>query len=213
MPSISQFAGWLKYQVRRRTKRRLLPDYLDDLGPGDIVIDCGANVGKITVAFAKSGATIYAFEPDEVAFSELEKNVGHLDNVRCVKSAVSDADGSTKLYHRPDRSEDALLSTQGSSLEGDKENVDEGDFQIVATTDLAAFISKLPGRVACIKMDIEGHEATVLEHLLNSGVLDRIDTLLVETHERKVPGLGEQIESLKPKMAAFEHLRIDWNWI
>ncbi len=213
MSSFVRFSRWLKYQVRRRTKRRLLPDYLDDLGPGDIVIDCGANVGKITIEFAKNGATVYAFEPDAVAFSELKRNVGHLENVQCIQSAASDTDGTTKLFHRSDRTVDALLSSQGSSLEGGKENIDETDFEVVETIDLANFIKGFESRIACIKMDIEGHEAIVLGHLLENDVLDRIDTILVETHERKVPGLGEQLDALKVKMAAFEHLKIDWNWI
>ena len=213
MSNFRRIVNWVKFHIRRRTKRSTLPAYLDSLGTGDVVIDCGANVGKIATEFAKSGATVYAFEPDEVAFPELQKNVAHMDNVICMKSAVSAEDGQTKLFHRPDRGSDELLSTQGSSLESKKANVNESDFQLVETIDLARFITDLDTRVACIKMDIEGHEATVLEHLLEAGALSKVDSILVETHERKVPGLGERLDALKPRMAELEHLRRDWNWI
>jgi FkbM family methyltransferase len=163
--------------------------------------------------FAKTGAKVYAFEPDEVAFQELEKNVAEIRNVECIKAAVSSADGQTKLYHRSDRTYDELLSTQGSSLESSKENVDDASFQIVDTIDLAKFIRGLSRRISCIKMDIEGHEAAVLEHLLDSGSLENVDVILVETHERKVPGLAPRLNELKSRVSEIEHLRVDWNWI
>lgn len=213
MSKISKAVSWLRFQVRRRTMRRTLPSYLEGIGKGDVVLDCGANVGAVTVELAKSGARVFAFEPDAVAFDELERNVAGLDNVNCIEAAVSTVDGKTKLFHRPDRVQDELLSTQGSSLERSKENVDETDFQLVDTIDLARFIAALKQRVACIKMDIEGHEAAVLEHLLDNGALEKVDVILVETHERKVPGLAEKLETLKPRIAECEHLGVDWNWV
>ena len=39
------------------------------INPGDLVIDCGANVGKVTDYFSSKGATVIAFEPNQFAFS------------------------------------------------------------------------------------------------------------------------------------------------
>ena len=43
------------------------------INPGDLVIDCGANVGKVTDYFSSKGATVIAFEPNQFAFSYLKE--------------------------------------------------------------------------------------------------------------------------------------------
>ena len=40
---------------------------------GDLVIDCGANVGKITEYFLLRGAQVIAFEPNKFAYSYLKE--------------------------------------------------------------------------------------------------------------------------------------------
>src|SRR5215213_9742927 len=47
--------------LERRSLRRLRAT---GLKPGDLAIDCGANVGEITARMRASGATVYAFEPN-----------------------------------------------------------------------------------------------------------------------------------------------------
>ena len=42
------------------------------LGPGDVAIDCGANLGAITRIMARGGAEVHAFEPNPDAYAVLK---------------------------------------------------------------------------------------------------------------------------------------------
>src|SRR5215213_2826967 len=59
-------------------------------GPGDIVIDAGANVGDVTSLCARTGATIHAFEPNPVCYRILEKRFANLANVQTHAAGVMD---------------------------------------------------------------------------------------------------------------------------
>ncbi|MCP5366764.1 MAG: FkbM family methyltransferase [Hyphomicrobiales bacterium] len=51
-------------------------DWLDGLGPGDVLYDIGANVGAYTVyAAKKTGARVVAFEPSPASFHVLVRNL------------------------------------------------------------------------------------------------------------------------------------------
>ena len=69
--------GELVRQVLRRLRRTIRPTALErpidglGLGRGDLAIDCGANVGHVTAALARTGAEVHAFEPNPQAFSAL----------------------------------------------------------------------------------------------------------------------------------------------
>ena len=44
-------------------------EYLNiNFSPGDIMIDCGANIGDVSAPFAALGATILAYEPNQHAY-------------------------------------------------------------------------------------------------------------------------------------------------
>jgi FkbM family methyltransferase len=51
--------------------------------------------------------------------------------------------------------------------------------------DLAEYLSLLPGRIV-LKMDVEGAEFPLLEHLIKQGVDERLELLLVEWHDEKM---------------------------
>ena len=56
-------------------------------------MDCGANVGDITVFLAKTGAEDVALEPNPVAFAQLERRCAGYSNVRCLQVAAPTSDG------------------------------------------------------------------------------------------------------------------------
>ena len=58
------------------------------LQKSDIAIDCGANVGEFTRLMAKTGATVYAFEPNPIAYQELLKNTVNFPNVKAIQATV-----------------------------------------------------------------------------------------------------------------------------
>ena len=57
-----------------------------NFSPGDIMIDCGANVGEILSPFAMMGATVLAYEPNRYAFDKLSQKFKHMKNVKSINS-------------------------------------------------------------------------------------------------------------------------------
>src|SRR5689334_12221452 len=64
-----------------------------EIGPEDVVVDIGANIGMFTLlAASKTRAPVIAVEPSPPQFAALEANVAAngFTNVRAVQAAVSD---------------------------------------------------------------------------------------------------------------------------
>lgn len=180
--------------------------------PGDIAIDCGANVGEITATLADRGARVYAFEPNPIVFARLQDTFADHPRVTCLPAAVSRKPGRSRLYlHRKYR-QDPLGHSAGSSLLASKRNLDQDRFVTVDVVDLADFIRRLGLRVRLLKLDIEGAEIAVLNHLIDTGMINEIDYVFCETHEYKIPGFAHQRRRLRRRLdrAGIEHVNLDW---
>lgn len=201
--------AWIKAPRQRRAIEAF--DRVE-LGVGDIAVDCGANVGDVTLKLAAGGATVHAFEPFPEAFDRLEARTRDLPEVHCHRCAVSDRNGTAELFLHHRRHEDPLYHSAGSSLLAAKHNLDPARFVEVETRSLADVIEALPGRVKLLKIDVEGFEAVLLNHLLDRGVLDRVDHVFCETHEFKVPGLYRACRDLRRRLRAegITHVNLDW---
>jgi len=191
----------------RRAIRRL------GLGKTDTVIDCGANVGDMTALMAEGGATVHAFEPNPHACVVLREKFQNNPRVQINEAAVHITDGSLRLYLHENSSEDEVYWSNGSSLLADKPNVSNERFVEARTIDLAAFIKALPDRVRLLKMDIEGAEVEVLRRLIETGSLDKVEFLFVETHEKKMPWLEPATNKLKSELAAHPTCRARFDWV
>jgi FkbM family methyltransferase len=181
-----------------RPKERPLYAELNRLRPGDLVIDLGANVGRTVRLFAQRGCVVQGYEPNPDAFARLRSAVGSMPHVTLVQAAVGEAPGTARLYlHRGyDAGSDHLES---SSLIVDKPNVDPDRFVDVPVLDAAEVVAAAPGRVAFMKIDVEGAEYGILHRLITSGATERIDRIAVETH-------ADRIESLRAAHAEIEAL-------
>ena len=182
------------------------------LGPGDIAIDCGANVGNVTEHLAAGGATVHAFEPNPYAFAQLAERFAGRDNIHCHPQAVLDHAGQIRLYLHVHAAENQVGWSQGSSLLATKSNVNPDTFAEVTAVDLAEFILGLDRPVRVVKMDIEGVECRVIQRLLDSGAIAQIGHLLVETHDGRIPELRAETDALRDRIARDRrtNIRLDW---
>lgn len=202
----------------KKIYRRIVPARAEDsfriavrrLRPGDVVIDCGANVGDYTLLLAASGATVHAYEPDPVAFDVLSSRLGTFPNVHLHQLAVSNTDGIAKLYLHTTRGLDPLKASTGSSLVVTKTNIDPETFVQVGLTRLSDVIEKL-GRIRIMKMDIEGHEIEVINDLIDTGTITKIERLFVELHDRKNPQLASATRELRDNILRAK-VRADLSW-
>jgi len=210
--------GTLKRILLVRTaywiSRFRLRGILRSLNEDSLVIDCGANVGDISALFLETGASVIAFEPDPVAHDILvERFRSHPRFTLCDK-AVSDHEGSAPIYfHRDRRGAGAKEFTTSSSLVAEKRNVDTGYSMEVGLVDLSAYVASLGRRVDVLKLDVEGAEIDILKKMLSDGTHEHIGLMLVETHEKKIPGHALEVESLRREISDRGIRNIHLNWI
>ncbi|MCB1614734.1 MAG: FkbM family methyltransferase [Pseudomonadales bacterium] len=130
---------------------------LDNLVEGDRFIDVGANIGYYTLlASIKTGNTgcVYAFEPDPLNFSLLEKNIklNKRENVETFNVALTANEGDTRLYLCEDN-------------KGDHRNYPSDDdrqsIQIKAAT--ADRMLEHCAGINFIKIDTQGAETSVIK--------------------------------------------------
>lgn len=159
-------------------------------GPGDFVIEVGANIGAHTVALARhvgEGGTVLAFEPQRLVFQVLCANVAlnSLRNVHCYWAAAG-ADESPVNVPELDPAQPHNFG--GLSLSGAPQG------QAVPGMVLDGFLS-LP-RLRLIKIDVEGMEAEVLAGA--GELIRRFKPLLYVENDRieKSESLMRQIDAL-----------------
>jgi FkbM family methyltransferase len=164
---------------------------------GDIAVDCGANVGKITQFLAREKATVYAFEPNPYAFQVLQEHFKDAPNVHCLQKGVWDCYGVLPLYLHKNAHKDQVHWSTGSSLLACKQNVTKDGYIDIEVIDLAEFIQSLKARVKVLKLDVEGAECRILWKLIRDNTLELIDHVFVETHDHKIPELQWDTNELR----------------
>lgn len=214
-------------KLRRRAQRNeraqfargLLQGILSMLKPGDVVLDCGANVGAVTGPLAETGATVHAFEPDPYAFAELSKRVAGMENVILHNAAVGVGAGTVRLMRAANFDDNPKGGSVKSTVIAGGRNIDERDeatieVAMLALPDLIREIAAQAGRIAFLKMDIEGAELDLLEHMQAHGLFDLVGLTVAETHENKFAHLRPRFAALREAVAAqYPVTRVNLDWI
>lgn len=196
---LSGISGPIGHSVRRKLLRRVSKVSVADfnarvarLGPGDICLDLGANLGVVTERLAATGAEVHAYEPDpHCVVALLGRFKGHA-NVHVHPMAVSGAPGEFLLRRMkefdqsPDRhSQSSSIAINSARHSGDTNAV------MVQTLAFADVVLAFGRKVALVKMDIEGSEFSILDHILSAHAAGEaplpIGALFIETHERHLP--------------------------
>jgi FkbM family methyltransferase len=190
---------------------KLLPD-LFRLGKNSLVLDCGANVGHISKLFSLTGATVYAFEPDPVAFKKLVYRCRNKKNITCIRKGVWDKNATIQLYMHKESKEGETSFTVGSSIVADKINVDPAKMQSIEVIDLVAFMLEQPKKIDLVKLDVEGAEIEILKRVLATEAYHLFDRMYVETHETKIPSQAKELELIKQEMKdkGVKNIRLNW---
>jgi len=155
----------------------------------EVIFDVGANTGvySLVAKALNAQARVYAFEPVERIYKKLEYN-NRLNNydVVCLQSAASNADGTATIYDLPDDNPYSVTINR-DFFPPETEVIPT----LINTIRLDTFIEKSKlDRLDLIKLDVETHEAEVLEGL--GDYLDKFKpTLLVEILNDEI---GNKIE-------------------
>tara|TARA_Y100000361_G_C11155462_1_gene343819 strand:- start:499 stop:1128 length:630 start_codon:yes stop_codon:yes gene_type:complete len=146
------------------------------------VIDIGANEGQEIEALLPTYCEIHSFEPHPMFFKELHKKYISLPNIHLNQSAAWKSDGKMKLYYKRGIS----ARNGGASLIKDKMNLDLQLNVEVKCIDIAKYISGLNKDIDLLKIDAEGAEYEILNHLFETGAFQKIKNIYYEDHSRKI---------------------------
>lgn len=204
--TLNRGAYWISY-FRLRS-------ILKDITASSILIDCGANQGDISLLFAKKQAAVFAFEPDPTAYQILIKRCKNFPNIQCFQKGVSIKNGKSKMFlHKERAKNDHHAYTVGSSIVSEKNNVDKEHYIEIELIDLTEYINSFTQQIDVLKMDIEGAEIEILEKFIAEKTYEKINLILVETHENKIPGHLEKINKIKDELNKKNIQNIKLNWI
>ncbi|PLW68660.1 FkbM family methyltransferase [Pseudohalioglobus lutimaris] len=160
---------------------------LHDYPAPEIIIDAGANIGLASIFFANKypGAKIIAIEPEESNFILLRENTANYPNIHPLQAALWNTNEKISLvdpglgkwgFMTESGEEDALNREHSPGEHGQVEGITVDkileDFQLE--------------HIDLLKIDIEGAEKEVFAD--TSNWLDKVDTIIVELHERMKPG-------------------------
>ena len=190
------------FNFERNTLPKQFVRHMDQLTKADIVIDVGANIGLVSECLARRGSKVISFEPNVAAFSNLQMVAAKFKNIDARNVAVGTKNKTVKLYlHKDSASTEDDLS-QASSLLPNKPNVSTKFFEEIQEIDFAEFIHSLNSPIELLKIDIEGFEIELINHLLDTNALNDVKKVYVETHERKFTELAGPTEKLKVRIKA-----------
>jgi FkbM family methyltransferase len=147
--------------------------FLGGFRPGDLIFDIGANHGHKTKIFLRLGARVLAVDPDEANKEILEgtfiKYRLSPRHVEIVTKAVSDKNAvETMWFDTPGSAKNTISRKWVDILRSDDERFGEkltfGQQKQVETVTLDDLI-RTSGFPLFVKIDVEGHEPSVLKGL------------------------------------------------
>jgi len=182
---------WVKENRRLDFDLSATPKFLEMIKEGDVVVDCGANIGAYAHAFAEKIGEIgklYCFEPNPKAFKCLEYNLHGRANVVLVNAAVGAVETELAMSE---------MENTGASF------IDENGSIPVNVVTLDSVLEDLT--VDVIKIDCEGTEEYVL-----AGAKKLIEkhkpTIILEVNDGCAKRYGSSAEDIKAALISMGYV-------
>lgn len=173
------------------------------LRPGDVFVDAGANVGFFSMIAAHlvgPAGQVYSFEPAAQTYGRLMENarLNGFDNIRGAKLALSDQRGSLEMN----------ISSIGSDAQNSLAPIDSYMPCTTETVDCIrwddfAAEQQLVGKVAMMKIDVEGWETRMLGGGRQFFTRNDAPLLQVEFNDRLCEIAGSSCQELYDLLRSF----------
>jgi FkbM family methyltransferase len=146
-----------------------------------LIVDAGANTGFATNYYAATfpNARVVAIEPEAGNVKILKNNCEGLPNVTIYETALWPTSGRIELT-------DPGFGSWAYSVKDERSSVGIGS---VETSTIDEILQQHGGHIDILKLDIEGAEFDLMKS--NPSWLNRVDTIVVELHDRFRPGCAQ----------------------
>jgi FkbM family methyltransferase len=155
------------WEIEALFNEKILNNLSKIIPSGSTVIDIGAQVGNMSVAYSLFADKVISFEPNPATFEVLEKNSTLNPNIHPFNYAISDEEGPL-VFHYSDygfcNGGFATRTQQGIGVTGHNVPID------VWAINLEKFIQENnieTGNISLIKIDAEGHDKDILKTISN----------------------------------------------
>jgi len=196
----SMFTLWRVQTIR--TKEPWTLEWIAGFAPGEILLDCGANVGMYTIwAAVTRDCAVYAFEPEAQNYAVLNRNIqlnGVAGRVRAYCMGLSDATGLSVLNMNDMRVGGSNHSV-GEALDFEHKPMQTQFVQGCYAARLDELVAS--GEIPVpnhIKIDVDGFEPKVIAGALETLRDPAMKSLLIETNQNLEDHMAmvEQLNSL-----------------
>ena len=160
--------GFLKLMLENANVPLKYRYMLGNVPPGDILIDCGANVGLITDIGLFQEMEVYAFEPNKAALRLLNKKYANNPKVHLYPVAVSDKNTTLTFYSTEQELFDqgATIISSGAKLCKHNQSYEVECVRLVNS--IKNDILPKHKHIHLLKLDVEGAEFAIMEDIITS---------------------------------------------
>ena len=151
--------------------------YFESNDKNPLIIDCGANIGFATLFFKKlyPNAKVICFEANPYAFELLKLNAeqNNFTNMELYNEALSDKEGDISFFigHK-------------ETLHGSLSSERGGEEKINCKAVLLSNYIKQYDKIDFIKIDVEGAEWLILDDLVTTGAIKKVNQFIIEYHHK-----------------------------
>lgn len=165
--------------------------------PGQVCVDCGANLGYHTVCMAKQvgpSGRVYSFEPLRVIYQQLNGNVflNDLRNVFCINAALGNARKTIQM-------DGVNFDAAGVNIGGTKVGGGGDTAEMVKLDDI------IGENVNFMKLDVQGSEVLLLEGAQQLIQRSR-PVMFIEVEENYLRCFGFTSEILLNKLLSMDYV-------
>jgi len=153
------------WEVEYLFSEEILSNLSKIIDPNSSVIDIGAQVGNMSIAYSLFANQVFSFEPNPATFEVLEKNSKLNPNIHPFNYAISDEEGELTFHYSDMGFCNGGFATRtnfGVGVTGHQVPID------VYGINLPKFLKEETidlGNVSLIKIDAEGHDKDILKTL------------------------------------------------
>jgi FkbM family methyltransferase len=167
------------------------------LSVSDVVFDLGGYIGDFAAAIhLRHGCIVYVFEPVKKYFFACQERFAGNEKIKCFNFGLSSSHQAAHI-----------------SLDGDASSIARdmtGHFEAIELESFDVFLRRFGiHEVALLKINIEGGEFDVLEHLIETGHISRMRHLQIQFHDFAEDAT---VRRNRIRAALARTHRLDWNF-